>query len=192
MRTIIVTRYNENVSWTNTLNDRVIIYNKGVRLLKEASIPIPNKGREADTMLYYICKYYNDLTDETVFLQGNPFDHCKDVLKILRDNKCVKDVMWLGSNWGPVTKNADGGPGHGEFLPLVELSKLLFENCDFNEDTKFTFSAGAQYIVPKEFIKSKSLDWWKHCFDVFNKYLPNSPWSYERLWPLIWNYSTNH
>ena len=31
-----------------------------------------NKGREAETLLYYIITHYNNLPDITIFLQGDP------------------------------------------------------------------------------------------------------------------------
>ena len=92
----------------------------------------------------------------------------------------------MGSNWGPITKNYDGGPG-SDPLPLIELCELLFyQKYDINKT--FTFSAGAQYMVPHKFITNKSLDWWKYCYFVFNEYIETSPWSYERIWPEIFNY----
>lgn len=192
MRKIIITRFDEPLNWTQYVEGELVIYNKGFPLLKENFISRPNVGREAESTLYFIVNNYDNLPDESVFLQGDPFDHCMDILKQLEQHKDVSDVVWLGSNWGPVTKNYDGGPGHGCFLPMIKISKMLFENCQFDKTTTFTFSAGAQYIVPKKYILSKSLDWWKHAYKVFDDNLPTTPWVYERLWPLIWNYSTNH
>ena len=192
MRTVVITRYNECLSWTKNINDNIVIYNKGSSLLAEKFISRPNVGREAESMLYFIIENYNNLSDEIVFLQGDPFDHGRDILQQLEQNKNVSDVIWLGTNWGPVTKNYDGGPGHGCFLPMIQVSKLLFKDCQFDETTTFTFSAGAQYIVPKHKIVSKNIEWWKNTYKVFEDNLPTTPWVFERLWPLIWDYSTNH
>jgi hypothetical protein len=192
MRTVVITRYNESLSWINSIKDNVVIYNKGHDELSFDYISRPNIGREAESMLYFIIENYNLLTKETVFLQGNPFDHCSDLFYQLEENKNVNDIVWLGTNWGPVFKNYDGGPGHWCYLPLLEISNLLFDNCKFDTNSRFVFSAGAQYIVPMYKIKSKSLNWWKNCYSVFNQYIETSPWAFERLWPLIWNYSTNH
>ena len=190
MRTLVVTRYDENLSWLDNIKDDVIIYNKGFPLLPYEFKELPNVGREADSMLYHIVNNYHSLSDELVFLQGDPFDHCWDLLKLLEEKRNVEDVVWLGSNWGPVTKNYDGGPGHGCYLPMLKISKLLFENCQFDKTTTFTFSAGAQYIVPRHKITSKSLDWWTYSYKIFTDNLPTTPWVYERLWPLIWDYTT--
>ena len=134
MRTLVVTRYDENLSWIDNIEDDIVIYNKGFPLLPYEFKELPNIGREADSMLYHIVNNYHNLSDELVFLQGDPFDHCWDLLKLLEEKRNVDDVVWLGSNWGPVTKNYDGGPGHGCFLPMIKTSKLLFENCKFDNE----------------------------------------------------------
>ena len=184
--TIVVSRYNENIDWIAELNCNVVVYNKGSYLPN--TISLPNVGREADSYLRFIIENYNKLDDVTGFLQANPFDHCRDVLDIIKNYEC--GLKWLGTNWGPVTKNYDGGPGSIP-LPLIDICYQLF-NIKLTTDVKFTFSAGAQYLVPKQYIKSKSLIWWINCYDIFNQYIDTSPWAYERLWPIIWDYSTNH
>jgi hypothetical protein len=197
MTTVVVARYNENIAWTDSLQHDVVIYNKGGVHLKQNNIQLPNFGREADTMLYHITKQYNCLSEQTVFLQGDPFDHCWDVLKLISDNLDSDQLVWLGSNWGPVTKRFDSMPG--AYLPILDVCYELFPNCNFDANTNFTFSAGAQYIVPRRLIINKSLNWWNHCYDVFKRYLNQhqsmqkspSPWIFERIWPLIWNYTTN-
>lgn len=188
MKKLIVSRYNENIDWLSKIDFDYIIYNKGEPNLNY--INLPNVGREADTYLNYIISNYNNLTDITIFSQGNPFDHCYDIVERINSTYDVDNVTWLGSNWGPVTKNYEGGPGSVS-LPLLPLCKELFD-VSYDNDTMFTFSAGAQYMVPKKFIINKSLEWWKYCYSVFNKYIETSPWAFERLWPMIWNYSTNH
>lgn len=197
---VVVTRFEESIEWTKTLPYNVVIYNKGLPHIQKNVTQLVNFGREADGMLYHIIKNYDCLSDTTAFLQADPFDHCWNVLQLLDKHQHATDVIWLGSNWGPVTKRFDGGPGNGCALPLLEMCNELFPSLTFDVDTVFTFSAGAQYIVPKKYILSKSLDWWinthklfKDRFCLINTGHKNSaPWIFERIWPLIWNYSTNH
>jgi hypothetical protein len=68
-------------------------------------------------------------------------------------------------------------------LPMSDITKLLGINLD-----TFTFAAGAQYIVPKRFILSKSLSWWKRALEIHTNH-NKSPWIFERLWPIIWEMS---
>ena len=185
---IIVAHYNEDLSWLDKINTNHIVYSKGFTNSKYSSYTLPNVGREADTYLYYIINNYYNLDNDIIFLQGNPFDHCPDVIDVINHTNDINDVKWLCSNWGPVTKDCQGGPGSIP-LPLLDLCEKLF-NKKFDNDKTFTFSPGAQYIVPKKFILNKSLDWWKYCYLVFTEYIETSPWAYERLWPIIWDYST--
>jgi hypothetical protein len=184
MKKLIVARYNENLDWLNKINFESVIYNKGD--IDSNYINLPNIGREADTYLNYILSNYNNLSDITVFTQANPFDHCYDFVEKVNTTTDFNNVVWLGTNWGPVTKNFEGGPGERP-LPLLDICEELFQ-IKFSKDKTFIFSAGAQYMVPKNFILKKSLNWWKNCYIVFNKYIETSPWAYERIWPLIWNY----
>lgn len=88
---IIINKYNENISWINNLNknlyNKIYIYNKGsnidVNLLDNNNITINNVnniGRETEGYLRFIIENYENLIDDDfyVFLQGHPFDHCKN------------------------------------------------------------------------------------------------------------------
>lgn len=196
---VVVTRFNESIDWTNNLPYTLFIYNKGFPHLKQNVIQTLNYGREADSMLLHIIQRYNCLSETTAFLQANPFDHCWNVLQLLEKHQHNKEVVWLGSNWGPITKRFDGGPGNANPFPVLEMCHKLFGDCGYDTNTQFTFSAGAQYIVPKNYIHNKSLEWWQHAYSVFRQFFclshyghkNSAPWVFERIWPLIWNYSTN-
>jgi hypothetical protein len=82
---IIVSRFNEDISWTKQFKN-VIIYNKGEDNIDEYNpIKLKNVGREGHTYYKYIYDNYNNLADYTIFLQGNPFDHCKTIIEDIND-----------------------------------------------------------------------------------------------------------
>ena len=72
---LVIARYNEKIDWIKSPNH--VIYNKGNQLNDPTKIVIemPNVGREGHTYLTHIVKNYNNLSDYTVFLQGDPFPH---------------------------------------------------------------------------------------------------------------------
>ena len=74
---IVVARYNESIDWTKFYN--CIIYNKGDPIENTNTTTnvttLPNVGREGHTYLHHIINNYDTLSDYTMFLQGNPFDH---------------------------------------------------------------------------------------------------------------------
>jgi len=84
---IIVSRYNEDISWLNSIMDKCIIYNKGEKLnlfdkskecperIQVNEILLDNFGRESETYLNYIINNYDNLPDIIVFTQARISDH---------------------------------------------------------------------------------------------------------------------
>ena len=79
---IVVARYNENLDWLKPLgkeNYNFIVYNKGKddidRDFFDNVIQLENIGREGHTYLYHIIKNYRNLSDATMFIQGDIKDH---------------------------------------------------------------------------------------------------------------------
>ena len=81
---IVIAKYKEDTSWTQRLTRHYTIYDKSNDPIFY-SYRLPNIGRETHTYLYHIIKNYDNLADITVFLQGDPVDHC-DLLGYSIDN----------------------------------------------------------------------------------------------------------
>jgi hypothetical protein len=180
----VVCRYNEDLVWTRVLSIPVVIYNKGEKLEEMySSIEVENEGRESEAYLRFIVENYETLPQRLVFLQGNPSAYFGNILTYLKTpNK--NDICFL-SDFNPVC-DAIGRPHHFEELPLKEILREL--KMDDSMES-FHFGAGAQYLVPRKYILNKSLEWWKNAYEV-HKNNKTAPWSFERLWPLIWNHKT--
>lgn len=73
--TIVVARFNENISWLQSEHDHCIIYNKGEPLNIPNERMLDNVGRESDTYLQYVIDHYHDLPDVVVFTQARISDH---------------------------------------------------------------------------------------------------------------------
>lgn len=180
----VVCRYNEDLLWTRVLTIPVVIYNKGEKLEEMyPSIDIENVGRESEAYLRFIIENYDNLPRRVAFLQGDPDSHYRNILQFLiHPNK--NDICFL-SDFNPVCDEI-GRPHHFEELPLKQILRELGMD---DSDNSFHFSAGAQYLVPRKYITSKSLDWWKNAYEVHQNH-KTGPWSFERLWNLIWNHKT--
>lgn len=205
-RTIVVSRYNEDITWINNfVNDNVVVYNKGPNNIKCESIPLPNIGREAQTFLYHIINSYNNLTEETVFLQGNPFDHINNkshsfyVNQLIPRNYDHTTLIWLGNDQ---TEYWNINNPHNIYpCPLIGWLLLRKEdidninaliptlNWDYYKQIEFQFAPGAQYSVPKTLILNKPLTWWQKCYDHFMIDPDINAYKYERWWPNIWNHN---
>ena len=175
---LVIAVYNENINWIECIkNKRVFIYLKNPNRLKEIQTKFPtiivevleNIGRESHTYLYHICKYYNSLAKYTAFVQGNPFDHCNNIIELLRPN----DLTPFGKIY---QCDQNGSPDHSG-LPLSTLYVELFEK----HQTNFSFVAGAQFMVSRDLIKKYTLDKYKFLLEKhysFEKF----PWCMERFW----------
>ena len=193
---VVVANYNENVEWTSGIRHKVTIYDKSQTHLRSA-ICLPNVGREANTFLYHIVFYYDHLADIIIFLQGNPFDHISElngsVTKLIHAINTVSCApgTFRGA-WQPLLPH-----GQEQNEPLYEAyyrraRKIPFEN--YPSTWGFPFAAGGQYIVSKESIRGRPLEFWKKVLDmsITNINGDESPdkmdaWSLEVIWPLLFD-----
>ena len=87
----IVARFNEDIEWAKQLDGDVIIYNKGNNWPWEdiPRIDVENYGREGETFVRAAIELYDLIKDydSVIFLQGNPFDHCKNLFSIIDNQK---------------------------------------------------------------------------------------------------------
>ena len=96
---LVIARYNENLDWLKKVpkNIKITIYNKGKENISYPFTQIPNVGRESNTYLYHIIKNYNNLSKNTIFCQGNPFDHCPKFIKLLKHVHKYEKIQPLNS-----------------------------------------------------------------------------------------------
>jgi hypothetical protein len=183
----IICRYLEDLEWTKQLKIPMYIANKGDSIdfpnhdVKAIMRKYENVGRESESFLRFIIENYNDLPQRMVFLQGDPDSHFRGLHQFL--TKPNKNEICFLADFNPVC-DAIGRPHHFEELPLKEILREL--QMDYSMDS-FHFAAGAQYLVPRKYILNKSLKWWKNAYEV-HKNNKTAPWSFERLWPLIWKH----
>lgn len=169
---IIVSRYNEDISWT-FLFKNVIIYNKGVKLSSNSysnllnsdiiEIHLSNVGREGHTYYKYIYDNYDNLDDYTIFLQGNPFDHSPNIIKNLlqiqqdHENNQFNPINFTYLSEKIIHCNLSGC-NHHRGIPLIPIYEYLFNEKKTNMN--FIFGAGAQFMVSREQILSRPKDFY--------------------------------
>jgi len=153
---IVVARFNEDLEWTKQFSN-VVIYNKGDKLTDDFNeILLNNVGREGHTYYKHIYDNYDNLTNYTIFLQGNPFDHSPNIISNL--NKYITNDK-LNINFEFLSEKVhncklSGCPIHPG-LPLRETYKTLFNNP--RKYGEFKFGNGAQFIVSKKTILKNPL-----------------------------------
>lgn len=184
---LVVARYNEDVEWTKNIHFPVFLYNKGEDLVVP-NIKLPNIGREAHTILFHICENYNTLNEFTLFLQGNPFDHCPSVLDSFSkiEGRIIDGILLNDGCYGYGRKVTEKFSAYPNSL----FADILFQKIFHNICEEFVFVAGAQLLVHVENIRKNSLNFYRYCLKHITNYQEKSgfdAWSFERVWPCIFN-----
>ena len=159
---IVVSRYNEDVEWTNQFNN-VIIYNKGeptnnIDIISQTTHPIKNLanvGREGHTIYNYIYENYGDLDEYIIFLQGNPFDHSPNLIENIKniENLVLENpVLENPVLENPVLEN-----------PVLESGSLK------NHHNPISFQYLSETCANSNFINEINLHW--KCRNIHNTYI---------------------
>jgi len=186
---IIVSRFNEDITWTRQFPN-VIIYNKGNALHDTYNeIFLDNVGREGHTYYKYICDNYDNLSDYTVFLQGNPFDHSPNILTNLNTYLNTKelriDFEFLSEHVIHSSIDIECNM-NWQCKNIHKNWELLFGRSSSNQEC--IFGAGAQFIVSKHRILQRTKEFYEtivkmleytidpiegHDIERFHKYIFN-------------------
>lgn len=182
---IIVARYNEDVTWTNEFPN-VTIYNKGDKLDIDC-INLENVGREPHTYYKFIVDNYENLKySYYIFLQGYPFDHSPNVIKILQYYINSKNLNIDFSNISEkiITFDFKNGCKYHRGLPLIEIYFKIFNK--YPDQKTYSFGAGAQFIVSRETILKKPKIFYENILSLLNKEkCPIEAYVLERLHEII-------
>ena len=175
---IVVSRYNENVDWTNTFSN-VIIYNKGDPLPN--TIPLPNVGREGHTYYKHIYDNYDNLHDYTIFLQGNPFDHSPNIIANLNRCKNINSEFEFLSE-KVINSNFEYECARNwECKHIYTTWKRIF-GTELEKKQQCIFGAGAQFIVSKRRILTKPKEFYKNIVDILGYTIcPTEGYDIERF-----------
>jgi Protein of unknown function (DUF3431) len=181
---MVIAKYQEDVSWAQ---GNIRIYDKSNNPLV-GSIQLKNTGREADTYLRYIIGNYHNLDDNTVFIQGNPFDHM-EIGANLNSIPYTDNVMGLYTC--TATEWIDTYPG-------LHMRRVFSDILGREAPDTLKVVYGAQFIVHKNCILSRPLQFYKRLLSKLsdmnfdnahydNEYNPDvlNAWIMERLWLYI-------
>jgi len=107
-RTIVITRFRENISWIFGLNPkpaRIFVYNKGPNLPKFPQYVtienLENVGNGSHSCLYHAFKYHKQLHKQglIVFLQGDPHCHNWNIVQDINLLSGREQFKNLGRTW---------------------------------------------------------------------------------------------
>ena len=137
---VVISRYNEDISWVSELKVPYLIINKGNPIDNPNCVCIPNStnGREAHSYVWYILQHYDNLPDSVIFLQGNPFDHQKRIIEML-DPEVIKKMP----SFQPLTA------GYTDDLPPQDLRYVTRRDFEGFEYHIMHFGENMTDIYPK-------------------------------------------
>jgi len=195
MVNLVISKYNEDIEWTKKIKHKITIYDKSENPV-ENSIKLKNVGREGETFLYHIVNNYDKLDDITVFLQANPFEHLQILVgwraelsneekeKVIdKINKEINDDAKFATFYQVLYNEPNFTNGANAKMDCMKYYNKVY---DF-----FTNSPGAQYIVPKENILARPLEFWKKLHKaMYNGDLDG--YSQEQLWYLAYKQEMNN
>lgn len=185
MPTLVVARYNEPLDWLLSAPKdwKVYVYNKGGQFLSSPSwrvVDTPNIGREAETFCRHNAIFGAD--DYTIYLQGNPFDHCADPFGQAQFLMRRGDrIGWLGPHYDTAWNVS---PHTLADLGAVTVWRQLFPSASMPQ--RFSFPAGAQMVVCGYSVRTRLPPWWQHAFAVTSTEDWRVAHCFERFWPTIY------
>jgi hypothetical protein len=218
-RELVVARYTESVSWLLETNIPARIYNKGNHIAMEIRdrratevIRLRNWGREPGAYLTHIIHHYKDLSELTIFCQGDPFPHSPDFLdriELLHDKPITLTSHYSSHFPSDATKSFDTrliidgfecnyglATAPGQFphvkVPLDVWANEIWEHTFAVARPEFLyFGYGNMYAVPKRSILSRSRSNWIWLLNELNaaeRKIPGHPldcWAFEAL---MWHF----
>lgn len=205
MTDVVISKYKEDISWVkNITKSKLFIYDKSDDVIP-GHIKLPNIGREAHTYLYHIINNYDNLSDYTCFLQGNPYDKEKGHLSLT-----IEQLESFSENieFYPLSYilecNLDGTPHH----PNLDIDKIIFDKFFIDKPDTLKFVVGAQFIVSKKSILSRKKEFYIDILkefdriDIDNEHTGGGggtkgnkmPWICERIWAYLFisKFRTNY
>jgi len=183
MLTVVVARYNESLDWTSSISNKrtkCIIYNKGSKVDHIGPIiHLPNVGREGHTYLYHIINNYDNLSEYTMFLQGQPFDHTPYLESILASDEWKKPFHVMSANICDLTITKEQNP-----YTMYELYSTIFNRKP--SELSLWFGAGAQFCVSRATIRTRPKEFYERIYNILARDMnPIEGHAIERFWPMI-------
>lgn len=173
---LIISRFNEDISWINNYTSNYIIYNKGENLPETYKQKmVPNFGGNQYDIFNYIYTNYNKLPNLIAFMQGNPFDHClperfdqliynESYTHLFGDINYPHGEYFESNNNWYIDASFNGHKPPSKFPSFDEYMHHMFE--DYTPLSTLYFPPGSQLIVEKERCLFYSKEFWKKLMEV--------------------------
>lgn len=178
MLKIIITRFYEDTSWVKDLKHPYIIYNKNPKDKNLYEHNLPNKGLCEHTLFHYIVENYDNLPDYLANVQGNPFDHCTNIVGLINNFNFCGSHLPLGKCY-----YRDNEILIADVLQLAKDAKI---ECPL----PIKYVSGNQFIVSRESILKRSKEDYINVLNIYPE-TPKIYWDFtmEYILPTILNFA---
>jgi len=189
--TMVVARYQEDVQWTWIYGSHVVIYNKGESMVLPRDVKyesLPNVGREGHTFAHHLYENYHDLSEWTLFLQGNPWEHSPHLQDRLRqiDKLLPKQEGFLWLSESKVVCDLECLPHHTDMkhiLPYLYMSLFKKEMVGVHG---ILFGGGAQFMVSRATVHQHPREFYGRLRSFLSYHVnPLEGFVIERMWGVI-------
>jgi len=207
---IVVARYNEDLSWVKDISGedtQVFIYNKGQKIEIDfgpgvSIINMENIGRESQTYLYHIVKFFDSLPERIIFTQAHPDDHVSENFKSEIHKFLDSEIgfKYFSKNVLEMKIVDDGVEESGNLNGSFWRNKHSLNSCCLTvpleiipdiRSKKWIFGTGAIFGVSKDLINKNSKEFYTRCLEILDKSSdvtnPSEGHAFERSWYLIFN-----
>lgn len=197
MVNIIIVQISDNIEWYNKLTHKVTVYDKSA----EKYNTLDNEKIFAGTVLQHIIHNYYQLDEVSVFLCENPFQYmymlsggvceidcpCEINCAIEKINDELTDTSPFSSfyqiAYNEPTKKLKW---NGNKISTSDIIQRYFQK----EQYVFTVVPGSQFIVPKQNILARPLEFWQNLYNgIMTNEIPSDFMS--QLWYLAYADTTN-
>ena len=212
---IVITRYKEDLSWTQYLEANTIIYSKGGTAdTKHKIIQMPNIGMGGASIWYHIIENYDNLADITLFIEGWPFDaqfessrgwkNDEESVKALEEYYFNIHPNFIASSncYGTILGNRFDSPPnynqrHHDCFVYYSTSwkewvdEILDPTHLINFDEVTPMFRNGHISLTKQAIKANSKDYYKKIMNHWKYDNPLGEWLFEITAAFIFNIGPN-
>lgn len=206
---LVVAVFKENIEWIRTLPHHINVYiycKDSSRPLDDLSkesgvhmsdiVHLDNVGRESHTYLHHIINNYDCLEDIVGFVQGLPYEHCKDEKELLRwmyeasvqkysNNFVRNDIHGTAYDW---TLKEYRGSAVSEGKGECDSFGKWFEKYIKDEFPKVVlWAGGGQFATTKECILKRSKESYMNIMTPLMILNPVEGHYMERSWFYVFN-----
>ena len=209
--TLVVSNFGHNISWLKKYGNPYVVYDHtGFPENGENIISVPDAGHNVQDILSYIVDNYDDLPEVVTFCKADIFPRhiSKEKFEELKDKQVLiplfdhldhldhqpsfplsmrsSEGMWSERNDGAIVVNLLGKYVQSKYF-MVYDDMLQFVFSDAISQKYITFSPGANYVVPKNYILKYSKAFYKNLLLFFSYYkYPIEAYMIERLLYTMW------